>query len=191
MAISVRRLAIAGLLGAVCFVIGYIYPVLGFIPVPTPAGAATIMHIPAILGGVAEGPVVGAFVGFIFGLLSFLQATDFFKDPLISVLPRLFIGVTAAYSFVALRRFGLTTGLVGAAVVGTLTNTVLVLTMIVLRGHLAAPVAISLGVLHGTPEVVVAALLVTAIGMGLARAGLIREWLGGPAKSTDRQARGA
>ena len=35
-------------------------PVGGFIPVPTPAGSATTMHIPTILAGVFEGPAAGA-----------------------------------------------------------------------------------------------------------------------------------
>lgn len=172
---TVRKLAVAGLLGAVSLVMGFV-PGLGFIPVPTPAQSATIMHVPAILAGIAEGPVVGLFVGFIFGLLSLLRATmPAFADPLVAVLPRLFIGVLAAYSFIGLRRFGLIAGLVGAGVVGTLTNTVLVLSMMVFRGYLPAPAAVTVGFLHGTPEVIVAAVICAAVGAALYRAGFIRE----------------
>lgn len=173
--LSVRRMAVAGLLAAISFVMGYVFPVLGFIPVPTAAGRATIMHIPAIIGGIAEGPLVGTFIGLMFGLLSFLTATSpAFADPLISILPRLFIGIVGAYTFYGLRRFGLVAGLAGAAIAGTLTNTILVLSMMVARGYLAPGTALTVGLVHGVPEVAVATFVVIAIGMGLARAGFVQ-----------------
>lgn len=176
MKISVRSVAVAGVLGAVSLVMGYI-PGLGLIPVPTPAGHATILQIPAIIAGVAEGPVVGALVGLIFGLVSMLRAAppaQFFVDPLISVLPRIFIGVTAAYSFGLFRRWGLPFALAAAGVIGTLTNTVLVLSMIVLRGYLAGKVALTVGLVQGGPEVVVAAIILVVVGAALGRAGYLR-----------------
>ena len=87
-----RTLTVSGLLGAFSIVLG-ITP-LGFIPVPTAAGHATIMHVPAILGAVLEGPMVGTLTGLIFGLHSFLRAGNvMFADPLIAIGPRLLIGV--------------------------------------------------------------------------------------------------
>ena len=56
-----RKIVISGLLGAIAIILGA--TPLGFIPVPTPAGNATIMHIPAIIGAIVEGPLVGAFIG--------------------------------------------------------------------------------------------------------------------------------
>ncbi|HEX7586927.1 MAG TPA: ECF transporter S component, partial [Anaerolineae bacterium] len=56
--LSVRSIVVAGVLGAIAILLGYTR--LGFIPVPTPAGNATIMHIPAIIGGILEGWPVGA-----------------------------------------------------------------------------------------------------------------------------------
>lgn len=174
MKLTVRKMAVAGVLGAVSLVMGYV-PWLGLIPVPTPAQHATILHVPAILAGIAEGPAVGLVVGLIFGVVSLTQATiPAFADPLVAILPRLFIGVLAAYSFIGLRRFGLTAGLVGAAIIGTLTNTVLVLTMMVLRGYLPASVAVATGFIHGSAEVVVAAVVCAAVGGALARAGFLR-----------------
>ena len=64
-----RTIAITGMLSAIAIVLG-LTP-LGLIPVPTLAGKATIMHIPVIVGAIIEGPIVGMFVGFIFGLISF------------------------------------------------------------------------------------------------------------------------
>ncbi len=168
MGLNVRRIVISGLLGAVAILLGATG--LGFIPVPTPAAHATIMHVPAVIGGVLEGPVVGLLVGLIFGLFSFLRATNpIFADPLVAILPRLFIGVTSAYAYRGLRRLGMVPGLAVAATVGTLTNTVLVLAMAVLRGYLPAPVAWAVGFTHGVPEIIVAALITVAVGLGLAR----------------------
>ncbi|MFZ5814778.1 MAG: ECF transporter S component [Bacillota bacterium] len=173
MKLTVRKMAVAGLLGAVSLVMGFV-PALGLIPVPTPAQHATILHVPAILAGIAEGPVVGMVVGLIFGIISLTRATiPAFADPLVAILPRLFIGVLAAYAFAGIRRYGLTAALVGSAVVGTLTNTVLVLSMMVLRGYLPASAAVGVGILHGTPEVVVAAVICAAVGSALYRAGYI------------------
>jgi uncharacterized membrane protein len=160
--LSVRKIVTAGVLSAIAILLGWTR--LGFIPVPTPAGNATIMHVPAIVGGVMEGPIVGGIVGTLFGLFSFLQATvPMFKDPLVAVLPRILIGVTAWLAYAGVKRFNEYLALVTAAVVGTLTNTVGVLTMAVLRGYMAPGVAWTVGLTHGLPEVIVAAILTVAI----------------------------
>jgi uncharacterized membrane protein len=72
--LNVRQIVIAGILGGIAIFLGYTR--LGFIPVPNLAGSATIMHVPAILGGALEGPVVGTIVGGIFGIFSFIQAVS-------------------------------------------------------------------------------------------------------------------
>ena len=53
--------------------------------------------------------------------------------------------------------------LIVAAAVGTLPNTILVLGMAVIRGYMAAGVALPVGVTHGLPEVVVAAIITVAV----------------------------
>ena len=163
--LTTRQMAISGMLGAIAIILGVTR--LGFIPVPTPAGHATIMHIPAILGGILEGPVVGAMTGLIFGLYSFLNATNpIFADPLIAILPRIFIGVTAYYSYKYLRE-----STVVAATVGTLTNTIGVLGLATLRGYLPVKASITVALVHGLPEVVVAILLVTILVKALKKLG--------------------
>ena len=163
--LTTRQMAISGMLGAIAIILGVTR--LGFIPVPTPAGHATIMHIPAILGGILEGPVVGAMTGLIFGLYSFLNATNpIFADPLIAILPRIFIGVTAYYSYKYLRE-----STVVAATVGTLTNTIGVLGLATLRGYLPVKASTTVALVHGTPEVVVAILLVTILVKALKKLG--------------------
>src|SRR3712207_9296530 len=74
------------------------------------------MHIPAILGGAMEGPLVGLLTGAIFGFFSFLYAdVPIFKDPIVAILPRLLIGVVAWAVFVGLRRWSVDVASVAAA----------------------------------------------------------------------------
>ncbi len=168
MNLSVRKIVISGILGAISILLGVTR--LGFIPVPTPAGHATIMHIPVILGGVLEGPIVGLITGAIFGLFSFLQpGAPFFADPLVSILPRLFIGVVAYFIYFFTKRINNVLACALAGVFGSATNTVLVLGMATWRGYLPAEVSISIGVLHGVPELIVAAILTVILVKGIQR----------------------
>ena len=125
--LSTREIVIAGVIGGVALFLGATR--LGFIPVPIPfIGNATIMHIPAILGGALEGPVVGLLTGAIFGIFSFLYAdVPIFKDPIVAILPRLLIGVVAWAVFVGLRRWSVDLASVAAGLLGSLTNSVGVL----------------------------------------------------------------
>ncbi|MEW9050819.1 MAG: ECF transporter S component [Neobacillus sp.] len=160
--LTVRNIVIAGVLGAIAILLGVTR--LGYIPVPTAAGNATIMHIPAIIGGIMQGPVVGAIVGLIFGVSSFLNATvPLFKDPLVAILPRIFIGVAAWLVYVGIRRKSEYLAVGAAAFIGTLTNTVLVLTMAVLRGYLSTEVAWTVGITNGIPEAIVGTIVTLAV----------------------------
>ncbi len=104
---NVRKMAIIGVLGAISAVLG-MTPI-GFIPVgPT---NATIMHIPVIIGAIVEGPIVGMLVGLIFGIFSLIRAittptiiSPVFYNPLVSILPRVLIGLVSYYTFVAVRK---------------------------------------------------------------------------------------
>jgi len=155
--LGTRKMVIAGMLGAVAIVLGATG--LGFIPVPTPVGKATIMHIPVILAAILEGPVVGAFTGFIFGLYSFLSPTGAVPaDPFVRILPRILIGITSYYAFWAFRR-NLTVGSVVAAIVGTLTNTIGFLGLAVLIGYIPVQIAYMVMVSHAIFEVILAAVL--------------------------------
>jgi uncharacterized membrane protein len=160
--LTVRNIVIAGVLGAVAILLGVTR--LGYIPVPTAAGNATIMHIPAIIGGVMQGPVVGFIVGLIFGVSSFLNATvPLFKDPLVAILPRLFIGIVAWLVYVGIRRKSEYLAVGVAAFLGTLTNTVLVLTMAVIRNYLTPEVAWTVALTNGIPEAIVGTVVTLAV----------------------------
>jgi len=95
-----RKIVVTGVLGAIAILLGLTH--WGFIPW-FGGVSLTIMHVPVIIGAILEGPVVGAGIGLIFGLFSMLQAaiapsgpTDvWFTNPVLSVLPRLFIGPVA------------------------------------------------------------------------------------------------
>ncbi len=166
--LSVRKIVITGILAAIAILLGATR--IGFIPVPNISGNATIMHVPAILGGVMEGPLVGALIGTIFGLFSFLQATSpLFKNPLVSVFPRIWIGVVAYYAYVSSRRaFGEVPGLAIAGVLGSLTNTVLVLGMAVLV-QLLPPEAIPPIIPQAIAEAIIAAIITVVVVAGWKR----------------------
>lgn len=108
-------------------------PVLGYIPLG--AIDITIVHITVILAAILFGPKTGMIIGSSWGLLSMTRAyvqpsisNVFFQNPLISVLPRLLVGLLSALLFRLIKEklperlaFSIT------ALVGTLLNTVLVL----------------------------------------------------------------
>jgi uncharacterized membrane protein len=55
----VRKIVVSGVLGAIITLLGSLGTAgPGFIPVPTPAQHATTLHVPVIIGGILEGPVV-------------------------------------------------------------------------------------------------------------------------------------
>ena len=106
---SVRKMVITSVLGGITAVLGM--TPLGLIPVgPT---RATTMHIPVIIGAIMEGPWVGALIGLIFGLISMFQAITnptpvsfVFLNPVISILPRMLIGITSYYVYKAFKGLG-------------------------------------------------------------------------------------
>jgi uncharacterized membrane protein len=155
--LGTRQIVVAGILGGIAVFLGATR--LGFIPVPTLAGSATIMHVPAILGGALEGPIVGLLAGGIFGVYSWLYAeVPLFKDPIIAIGPRLLIGVVAWAVFVALRNRNVYLASVLSGVLGSLTNTVGVLGLGVILGYL--PLA---GVVPIIPQAIVEAALAAVV----------------------------
>ena len=169
MKLSVRQIVISGLLGAISIVLGVTR--LGYITIPGAlALSITIMHIPAILGAILEGPVVGLLIGLIFGISSFMLAPTelppgnlWFSDPLVSILPRIFIGIIAAYVYLALRKPNEWLASGSAAVAGTLTNTILVVGALILRGYVPAAVIIPLVIPNAIAEIIVSVVVVVAV----------------------------
>ncbi|NLU52801.1 MAG: ECF transporter S component [Clostridiaceae bacterium] len=140
--ISTRRIAVAGVMSAFSILLSLI-PSLGYIPVPPLPITITTMHVPVIVAAILEGPVVGAIVGMIFGLSSLYTAATIFAglptafvflNPLVSVMPRILIGIAAHYAYVSAKKLvnNRSAGIVVGAIAGTLTNTIGVLGMIYL-----------------------------------------------------------
>lgn len=172
-AISTRTIVISGLLAAIQILLGLTG--LGFIPLPTGVNA-TILHIPAIIAGVLEGPVAGVAVGLIFGLFSFLRATNpAFADPLVAIVPRLFIGLVGWAVFAALRRVNFTVAAAAAGLCGTLTNTVLVLTMAVTRGYFTPEFAWTVALTNAPGEAIVGAIITTAVVVAVSSGAKVRK----------------
>lgn len=135
---NVRRIAVTGILSAFSILLSLV-PSLGYIPI----GPITIttMHIPVIIAAILEGPFVGAIVGLIFGLSSLYTAATIFAgmptafvflNPLVSVLPRILIGIAAYYAYVGVIKLfkNKSVAIIAGAIAGTLTNTIGVLGMI-------------------------------------------------------------
>lgn len=162
-----RKIAITGALGAISCLLGLTH--WGFIPW-FGGVSLTIMHVPVIIGAVLEGPIVGATIGLIFGIFSMVQAAIapsgpadvWFTNPLLSILPRLFIGPLAWLAWIALQRWQ-PVGLVIAGVVGSLTNTILVLGMIGLLNLLPWVAIGPIVIVNGLPEAIVSAVLTLAV----------------------------
>ncbi|MGI6123980.1 MAG: ECF transporter S component [Acetivibrionales bacterium] len=114
--------------------------------VPLGAISATITHIPAIITGIVLGPIAGLIMGTSLGIISLIHALTrpmtildpLFMNPLISVLPRMFIGVISYYVYRAINMLfkkqslknTVSTFIGGMA--GSLTNTALVFLMLYL-----------------------------------------------------------
>nr|WP_041606898.1 ECF transporter S component [Halanaerobium praevalens] len=166
MKLKTRQIVIAGMLGAISIMLGATG--LGLIPWPSAAGHATIMHLPVILGGVIEGPIVGLLIGLIFGFFSFIRATNpIFADPIVAILPRLLIGVAAYYTYYLTKNISQSTSLILAGAFGTIVNTAGVLILAVVRGYLPASAGLAVAITNGIPEIIVASVFSLIIGKAL------------------------
>ncbi len=168
---------------------------------------ATTIHIPVILGAILLGPKKGAILGFVFGLSSFIKSiitpnlTSFVFNPFYSVgevhgsfgsiiicfLPRILVGVLpyfiykAFYHFLKSKKSGQYISLGAAGVAGSLTNTILVMGLILVffKDSYAAAigeattaiygVVAAVVVTNGIPEAIIAAIIVAFVGKILIR----------------------
>jgi uncharacterized membrane protein len=178
-AIRVKKIAVTGVLSALVIVLGITG--IGFIRIPPVA--ITIMHVPVIIGAILEGPIAGFAVGFLFGVFSLVQTAILpgtevaFLNPLISILPRLFIGPVAWLVYNALAHTGRPSGETGgtrrpvieiiaigvSAFAGTLTNTALVLGALGLFKFYPWDVIFLTAVTNGPAEAAFAIVIVVAV----------------------------
>lgn len=142
----------------------------------------TTLHIVVILGACMLGTKYGALLGLVWGITCLIRAyvtvifLPFgFGNPLVSVVPRILVGAVAGAAFAWLKKTRLrrTVALSVSAILGTLTNTVLVLSaMSVFCGNTLADTITSIiktliGV-NGSIELVAAIIIVPAIYFALA-----------------------
>ena len=189
---TTRKLAVIGMLGGISIMLEF--GGLGIIQLPLLPEQVTIMHIPTIIGAIVEGPIVGLFIGLIFGGFSMYRAftqpsilSVAFMNPMVSILPRLAIALTSYYSFQAIKklfkgniqkRIALSTMV--ASAVGTLTNTIGVLGIayILYKDLLAKmlnvepsmvgkAVIYGVAIPNGVPEAIAAVLIITPIVQAL------------------------
>jgi len=145
-----QRITLMGMFGAIIFLLTF--TPLGFPQIPL-IGSATIIHIPVIIGAILLGPKYGAVLGFLFGLSSMLFATfqstalnAFAFTPLrpvpgtdngslwallIAFVPRILVGIVSPLVYwglvKVLPRVSDSIKLAAAAIVASMTNTLLVL----------------------------------------------------------------
>ncbi|RLD15414.1 MAG: ECF transporter S component [Caldiserica bacterium] len=221
MRLTTREITMGGVLGAITIILGFTY--LGYITVPTPAGAATLMHIPVIISGIVLGAKVGALVGTIFGL----SAIYYFSSiaPIWVLFPaRPLIGVFAALSFQFMYKLlkrererslpyssillslifflmflwifrnynkylssvlsfvlaaiifytlfktdPLISSMTFASIIGSITNTVITLGLAVVFKIFNLQQAVTIGIVQGIPEAIVAVVLCVPISIFLKR----------------------
>jgi uncharacterized membrane protein len=181
--LNTRQLTVIGMLSAISIVLG----ATGYGFIPLPMAKATILHIPVIVGAILEGPVVGGIIGFFFGMFSLIQNytapssifSPAFQNPIVSVLPRILIGITAYYSYKLIWARNTTFKVGVGAFIGSLTNTFVVLTLIYLLypnlaflkpgagTSSAAKIIYGIALTNGIPEVIVCTIITIPVVMAI------------------------
>jgi len=155
-------------------------PFLGFIPIGITS--LTIIHITVIVAAIVLGTKDGMFIGLVWGIFTMIRAFTspttpldiaVFTSPIISVVPRVLVGLVAGLLFTIIykKTKKVVAASIVAAIFGTITNTVLVLTLMgtlytglvaTTYGVDASALFVTLGgiaVTNGISEVITAAIL--------------------------------
>lgn len=173
---------------------------------------ATIIHVPVIIGSILLGPRIGAGLGFVFGLTSLYNNTftptllSFAFSPaiplpgtsggswaalIVAILPRILVGVFPYYAYQQfdklLKEKGRMLSLSLSGIVGSMTNTVLVMNLIYFlfrdaygkTYHLAVDAVyktvLAIIFTNGLPEAVLAAVITAAVCRALQKYGKLME----------------
>lgn len=129
-------------------------PLFGYIPLGVIN--LTIIQITVIIASITLGPKDGMFVGLTWGIVkliiaytmpSSLMDTLVFRNPIITIIPRVIIGFTAGWSFYFLYRWThrLSISTIITAAIGSLTNTIGVLSFMFLFAPQATAKAYQIG----------------------------------------------
>ena len=142
----------------------------GYVTVPGLGGAIALMHVPVILGGIISGPLAGAVLGLIFGVS---MTYDFPPhDWTAQVIPRVLIGLVSSVVFLLARHYAapqsrVTVGAAVAALAGSLTNTLGVTMMYVVKGYYPADDMLRVAFLHGGIEALLAVVVTLPVAVSL------------------------
>ncbi len=187
-------------------------PYVGYIRIPVLAIQATTVHIPVIVGSILLGPKCGGFLGFVFGLTSLINnttepgITSFCFSPFVQIgdglggsplallvcfVPRIACGIVPHYVYTGLQKLSKKPEksrkytLLASGVAGSLTNTILVMSMIYFFfGHAYAAaksiafeavlgVIMSVICINGTMEAIVAAIIASAVAAAVIKTKVI------------------
>ncbi len=187
-------------------------PYVGYIRIPVLAIQATTVHIPVIVGSILLGPKCGGFLGFVFGLTSLINnttepgITSFCFSPFVQIgdglggsplallvcfVPRIACGIVPHYVYTGLQKLSKKPEksrkytLLASGVAGSLTNTILVMSMIYFFfGHAYAAaksiafeavlgVIMSVICINGTMEAIVAATIASAVAAAVIKTKVI------------------
>lgn len=184
--LSAKQMAEWGMLIAVILLLDITN--LGYLP-PIGPISITVMHLPVLIGAIYRGPKTGLLLGLAFGLSSCFRALQgrsgimsfIFMNPLISIAPRMIMGYLTGLIAEALRGRNRIVSIAAPALIGSLLNTIQVMGLIyIIYGQqyaqalkLSADAVIgailSVCVINGIPEAIVASLLCVPIVLTLRR----------------------
>ncbi|PAB59898.1 ECF transporter S component [Anaeromicrobium sediminis] len=178
--VSSKKLTLTAMMVAITVLLDYTIGV-----IPLPMVAITIVHLPTVIAGIVMGPVMGAVVGFCMGAASLIHSITrppsplsvLFINPIISIVPRIFIGVMAYYGYEFVKKLFKgqkeSVGVFIGAAIGSLTNTVGVLGMLylvyadkieqILEGTTAKAFVITVASTNGMAEAIAAGIVCTPI----------------------------
>ena len=131
------RLVIRAILTAI-IILQTMVPFLGFIPIGITS--LTIIHVTVIVSAIVLGTKDGMFIGLVWGIFTMIRAFTspttpldiaVFTNPIISVIPRVLVGLVAGLLFTIIykKTKKVVAASIVAAIFGTITKTVLVLTL--------------------------------------------------------------
>lgn len=182
-----RKISILALFAAIIIIQNYV-PLVGYIPVGMLE--ITTIHITVIVAAILLGPVDGGIVGGIWGLVDWLRAITVTSSalgnvvmvkPLISIVPRILIGVITGWlvNWLIKTKLPQQVTFIISSVLGSLVNTVLVLSLIYVFYHNGSQVYAALNLkelmpylltvagVHGIPEAIAAGIIAPLLAVPL------------------------
>ncbi len=182
-----RKISILALFAAIIIIQNYV-PLVGYIPVGMLE--ITTIHITVIVAAILLGPVDGGIVGGIWGLVDWLRAITLTSsalgnvvmvNPLISIVPRILIGVITGWlvNWLIKTKLPQQVTFIISSVLGSLVNTVLVLSLIYVFYHNGSQVYAALNLkelmpylltvagVHGIPEAIAAGIIAPLLAVPL------------------------